>query len=164
MRISDCFSNVYFKANDFELPLRMTIEEVVFAEFKGGKKPAVKFVGEDRQLVLNKTNGFILSTAFGDETDHWIGREIQLSAIDVMFDGRIVRSISVAIPKPMKRDVLQPNMPASKPVVDAPCDTAKGRTKTPQSPKAQRAIQGASPAPDGPHENSNIQAPEIDFE
>jgi hypothetical protein len=143
----------------------MVIEEVVFADFKDGRKPVVKFVGQDRQLILNRTNSFILSNAFGDETDLWAGEEIQLSAIDVVFNGKIVRGTSISVPvDPLKNGVADSKAQISASVVEAPRDSAKGRAKNTLPPKAQRAIQGASPAPDGPHENSTIQAPEIDFE
>jgi hypothetical protein len=49
-----------------------------------------------RRVVLNKTNGLILASAYGDETDAWIGRQIEVWAEPVSYQGRIVQGIRLA--------------------------------------------------------------------
>jgi hypothetical protein len=46
--------------------------------------------------VLNKTNALILASAYGDETNDWIGRVIEIWREPVQFQGRVVQGIRLA--------------------------------------------------------------------
>lgn len=95
MKISETFSGTYYNAKDFAQSRTLTIESVVQSEFEDGCKPAVKFQGESRQLVLNKTNAIVLAHAMGDETDRWTGRQIQVFTAPTSFQGRMTQGIRV---------------------------------------------------------------------
>ena len=58
--------------------------------------------GEEKHLVLNKTNSVTLSLAFGAETDNWRGKEVELYVDpNVEYMGRKVGGIRVrALQKP----------------------------------------------------------------
>ena len=49
-----------------------------------------------RRLVLNKTNGLILASAYGDDTNAWPGQAVEVWAEPVQFQGRMVQGIKLA--------------------------------------------------------------------
>lgn len=101
MRISAAFPSNYLKAQDLQgRVVTVTIGDCQLAHFDEGDKPALSFSGKDRGLVLNKTNAAIIADAYGDETDHWRGRPLELYADRVMFSGRMVDAIRVRVPAP----------------------------------------------------------------
>tara|TARA_R110002096_G_scaffold72702_1_gene172856 strand:+ start:42 stop:506 length:465 start_codon:yes stop_codon:yes gene_type:complete len=95
MKISETFSGCYFKAADFPTPRNLVIESVMKVTFDEGPKPAVRFQGERQQLVLNKTNAFTLANAFGDDTDLWSGKHIQIFAVPTFFQGKQVKGLCI---------------------------------------------------------------------
>jgi hypothetical protein len=48
-----------------------------------------------KRVVLNKGNALQLAAAYGDDTDHWVGRQIAIWSENVMFQGRLVPGIKV---------------------------------------------------------------------
>ena len=105
MDISKKFSTPCLKSEDVgDHGLIAVIEDVVEANVKTEdgleSKVMVKFAGEEKHLVLNKTNSVTLSLAFGVQTEQWTGREIELYVDhDVEFMGRKVGGIRVRVPK-----------------------------------------------------------------
>ncbi len=65
-------------------------------------KPALSFNGKDKQLVLNATNTKTLCTAYGNDSDSWIGHEIGLTVKDYsdkgFGHGWVVRPLDIAEP------------------------------------------------------------------
>ena len=51
-----------------------------------------------KRVVLNKGNALQLAAAYGDDTDHWVGRQITVWSENVMFQGRLVPGIKVLQP------------------------------------------------------------------
>jgi hypothetical protein len=49
-----------------------------------------------RKLVLNKTNSLILASAYGDDTDAWLSRHIEVWSEPVQYQGRIVQGVRLA--------------------------------------------------------------------
>jgi hypothetical protein len=49
-----------------------------------------------RRVVLNKTNALALANAFGDDTDAWPGKPIEIWAETVMFRGKATPGIRLA--------------------------------------------------------------------
>ena len=160
MRVSESFA-VYFKASDFVAPRTMTIEKVAVVNFKDGRKMVVKFVDEVRLLVLNKTNAFTLSDAFGDETDHWIGKKIQLGTTDVFYNGQVVTGICVSSISSLQNGFLH---------------RVSNVANVPHQPQTRKEITSQLPPeydmpapvkPDSKHGSSNknnIKAPGLDFQ
>jgi len=103
MKISEEFGGgKYFKADHVQTPITLTIESVVELKMFDALKPAIKFVGEGRHLVLNKTNAFIIAQCLGDETTYWPGHEIRLMAEETTFDGKPTRGIRVQWVNPLQ--------------------------------------------------------------
>jgi hypothetical protein len=70
-----------------------------------GRDQSVKLVvdlrGTDGQpwpqrLVLNKQNGVLLATAYGDDTDRWTGKTIELWSEPTTFQGNPVMGVKLA--------------------------------------------------------------------
>jgi hypothetical protein len=83
------------------------IEKVFPGVLKGdkgreSKKPMVKFVGKDKKLALNKTNGKTIAKLYGKETDEWAGKLITIYPTTTEFGGETVDCIRVkpTVPQP----------------------------------------------------------------
>jgi hypothetical protein len=90
----------------------LTIYEVKSEQVRDIRKMVIGFEGVEKALIVNKTNRVILTDAFGDETNDWIGRSVLLRLSTVMFEGQ--KTLSIA---------LDPVTQA--PIIDA--DKKKGR-------------------------------------
>jgi len=101
MKLDDMYPSKSFKADDVkDKPMVLTISSVEITTFDDGtSKPAVSFEGQDKRLMLNKTNASTIAESYGDDTDAWIGKRIQLYATRVEFKGDIVDAIRVQGPK-----------------------------------------------------------------
>jgi hypothetical protein len=96
MRISEQFAGSYLKASDLPQPKVFVIagcETVTMPDQT--TKPALRFAGEPQQLVLNKTNAYCLAEWFGDDTNGWLNRQVELYSTTTSFSGRMVPAIRV---------------------------------------------------------------------
>jgi len=94
--INDVFSGTYLAARDLNgIEPTVAIESVTIKELKDGKKLDIAFVGKQKHLLANKTNTKRIAYMFGDETDGWIGKKIQLYTEMVDFQGNVVEAIRV---------------------------------------------------------------------
>jgi hypothetical protein len=97
--INDIFPSKWLKASD--LPpqgITVTIATLAMEDVDESKPPmpVLHFHGHDKGLVLNKTNGQMLSHIFSDpNTDAWMGKPIMLVSEPVQFQGRIVDAVRV---------------------------------------------------------------------
>lgn len=76
------------------------IEKVIAGEVAGdkgrkSKKPIIKFVGKEKKLAINKTNGKTIASLYGTDTDSWPGRWITLFPTTTDFGGETVECIRV---------------------------------------------------------------------
>jgi hypothetical protein len=98
-------------AGDFINASQLTPEHIsaviaaVVLESVGNNNPITKLVVDlrtpagapwPRRWVLNKRNSLILASAFGDDTDAWINRIIELWSEPTTFDGNPTLGIMVA--------------------------------------------------------------------
>lgn len=97
MRMSEAFPSNYLKADDLKgRSVKVTIESVTMEKIGDDQKPVLHFVGKDKGLVLNKTNGNRIAEAVGsDETDDWENWTITLYACKVDYQGKRVDAIRV---------------------------------------------------------------------
>jgi hypothetical protein len=58
-------------------------------------KAVASFQNQPKKLVLNRTNFDTLADLYGDETDGWIGRAVQLFASRARFGNRSVDCIRI---------------------------------------------------------------------
>lgn len=83
------------------------IEKVYAGELMGekgrkSKKPMIKFVGKEKKLALNKTNGKTIAKLYGKDTDEWVGKWITFYPTTTDFGGETVDCIRIKpnIPQP----------------------------------------------------------------
>jgi hypothetical protein len=74
----------------------LKIYEVNAEMIRDVRKMVIGFENVEKLLVVNKTNREILAEAFGDETAAWIGCEVHLEIVKVMFEGKRTSSISLS--------------------------------------------------------------------
>ncbi|NNF66359.1 MAG: hypothetical protein HKM98_02505 [Gammaproteobacteria bacterium] len=98
MKVSDAFPSKYIKADDLGntrvtvTVMAVTMEDIGDKEFK----PVMRFMAKDKGMVLNKTNAGLCMAAWGDEMDLWQGKQLDLFAQPVMFQGKQVMGLAVA--------------------------------------------------------------------
>ena len=112
MNIQTAFPSAYMKAADLEnKPINLTIEKVVMEEVGQGAdadtKPCVyfndspyKYKNGTKGWVLNVTNSKMIAAYYGDDTDNWIGKPVQVYPDKVQFGGNIVDCLRVRIVAP----------------------------------------------------------------
>jgi hypothetical protein len=137
-KVTDIYSSPYLTAAELE-PIdkrRSAIIHAVAQELVGQKrepKLVLTLVSPSgrqcsKRIVLNKGNALGLRAAYGNDTDDWPGKQIEIWAELVQFQGKIVPGIRLA---PMQR---QPAEPAARqatiasngqgnPAIPPPADT-----------------------------------------
>ena len=102
MLITDAFPSNFLKAADLNgRTVTVTIESCDLESIGDGEtKPVLRFRGQSKGMVLNKTNALALAAGYGDDTSAWIGLPVQLSSQKVSFQGRIVDGLRVSVPAP----------------------------------------------------------------
>ena len=105
MKMTDLYPSNYLKADDLaNRTVRATVAKLDLEEIGQDKtlKPILRFVGKDKGLVLNKTNAALIASVYGDDSDAWIGKPIELYPAQVSFQGKIVTAIRVSVPMAKK--------------------------------------------------------------
>lgn len=102
--INDAFPSNYLKASDLngQQPV-VTIDRVGFEAVGREKemKPVLYFVGKEKGMVLNKTNGKNIAGLVGSfQTEDWSGMKIRLYATHVEFNGETVETIRIKAAPP----------------------------------------------------------------
>jgi hypothetical protein len=96
MKISEAFPSNFLKAGDLQgRAVRVTMGEVILQDIGDGEKPVLHFDGKDRGLVLNKTNASMIAELYGDSTEDWVGKVIEIYPDKTSFQGRIVDCLRV---------------------------------------------------------------------
>jgi hypothetical protein len=130
-RVTDIYSSPYATAAEL-VPIgqrRSAIIHAVAQENVGPNrdpKLVLSLVGPNgrpwpKGVVLNKTNALHLKLVYGNDSDDWLGKPIEIWSENVSFQGRIVPGIRLA-PKPQQPAVLASNgqgNPAIPPATDA---------------------------------------------
>jgi len=108
--INDSFPSKYLKAADLEGTPTVTISTIRFEEVGKDKdmRPILYFHGEEKGIVINKTNATNISKLYGYETDDWCGKQVMLGTTWVDFNGQSVEAIRIY---PPKRAGASPNAP-----------------------------------------------------
>lgn len=101
MKISQMFPSKYLGKEDVVKPLTVRIEQVTREEISDGnngkeEKNVVWFANDMKPMILNRGNAECLGEMFGDDSDAWIGKSVELY-IDpsVMFAGKRVGGLRV---------------------------------------------------------------------
>lgn len=99
------FLSDYLSAETFEGPMTVTIRKVEVrtiggAEEEKEEKLALSFVELDQSMVLNRTNLKMLAGLWGDETESWLGKKIEIYVDEaIAFRGKVVAGLRIRIPK-----------------------------------------------------------------
>lgn len=103
MKKSDAFPSPFLAKEDCRVPLQLTIasieKEPVNDEGEKKDKVVVKFKNHEKGMILNAGNWAICEMLFGDESDNWIGRQVE-AYVDpaVQFKGKIVGGVRLRAP------------------------------------------------------------------
>ena len=118
MDINDAYpKGEYISAADLKPtgPLKISIAGFEIKNFgEDGDKPVISFVGTDKKLVLNKTNGSVIADIHGSETNNWVGKQITLYPTKTDFGGKLVDCIRIQHPE-MAMPTYQAPLPAQQP-------------------------------------------------
>jgi hypothetical protein len=114
--INDAFPSKYLKASDFEgdTPI-VTIASIAFEEVGKEKdvRPILYYEGEQKGIVLNKTNATNITKIYGSETNDWIGKKVQIGTAWVDFQGQSVEAIRIYPPKQQRSSPNAPLKPSN---------------------------------------------------
>jgi len=102
MNVNEIYpSSKSLKAEDLKgHTVKVTISGTEVKEFENGKKIVLAFQGKEKGLVVNKTNAKIIASAYGDNTDWWTGKQIEIYPDKTMFGAELVDCIRVRVPAP----------------------------------------------------------------
>lgn len=95
---SEQYPSKYLKADDLPAgrELRLTIDYVerqAMPDDTAAEKPVIYFVGKQKGLVLNVTNGNEIASVLGDDMDLWQGKPVVMYRTTTLFAGRRVGAI-----------------------------------------------------------------------
>lgn len=94
--MSAAFPSEYLKAADLAgKRVKIKMDRVEMKDIGGDHKPVLFLIGTDKKIVLNKTNASEIIDAYGDDTDDWHGKTIELYEARVDFQGKKVQAIRV---------------------------------------------------------------------
>lgn len=84
------------------------IEKVQAGEVQGeqgrkSKKPIIKFVGKDKKLAINRTNGKTIAQLYGTDTESWVGQAITIYPTTTNFGGETVECIRIRPQRPERK-------------------------------------------------------------
>jgi len=110
--VNDYFPSKWLKAADLKGKEPVVIIREIAYEPVGQKremKPVVYFRGQEKGLVLNRTNANrIIQIAGSADTDEWVGVSIKLYATEVEFQGQLMDGLRVKPPQASKQNPLRP--------------------------------------------------------
>ena len=89
------YGGKYLKAEDIDEDFTSKIVDVTTEAFENGSKAVLSLEGEDRRLVVNKTNAESLRAVFGKNLRDWIGKSIDVRRERAIFAGKSVPALRV---------------------------------------------------------------------
>lgn len=106
--IDNLFPSNYLKASDFPAPRTLTIASVQPEDMSDGKiKPVVRFYGEAKGWVLNKTNAESIKKGYGSQIPGWVGRPVELFSMTVQGPNGLTAGIRCRIPMQSNQSISQ---------------------------------------------------------
>ncbi len=144
MDIRNCFPSKYLEAKDFpqETPLAIAGIEINEVGQEKAARPVLKFAGQAKGMILNKTNAKTISNMYGFETDQWIGKPVTVYATDVEFQGEMKPALRIRTTPPTAATQIPQSAP---PPAGNPSPAANDQ-QAPQQPTAAKLSQGTPPA------------------
>jgi len=106
MKKSQAFPSTYLSKEDVSTPVVATIRSVQMGRIKSDHgeedKPVMSFMSPPglKPLIVNNTNWSIVESLYGDESDFWSGKPIELYwEPNVNFGGKLVGGVRVRAPR-----------------------------------------------------------------
>lgn len=104
MKRGDAFPSRFVSKDDLAQPKIVTIGDVEMQEIQGdgGKenKPVMHFTDFDKPLILNNINWQTCEDVYGDDSDAWRGKKIQLyHDPSIMFGNKRVGGVRIRLPQ-----------------------------------------------------------------
>jgi hypothetical protein len=101
MKVSEAFPSKFISAADLQdRNHRLVMKHVEMDKIGDDRKPILYFRGKEKGLVLNKTNANSIASAYGDDMDDWMGKEIILFPTMTDYQGKQVEAVRVRAPQP----------------------------------------------------------------
>jgi hypothetical protein len=147
MKMSSAFPSKYIKAADIpsgkfvKLRIDRAESENVGGDQNPEDKPVLYFIGKDKGMVLNRTNANTIIDVYGDDTDTWHGRYVEVYQTQVAFQGKMVDSLRIRVDKAWGREMPVP-APAPKARPSGRSATTAASPKTTSPSKALSAPPG----------------------
>lgn len=145
MRKNDALPSKYLNAADIGAgTFTLTVVSVIMEKMEndGAMKPVMSFQGAQKSMPINATNWDNMAVVYGDESDNWIGKQIEMyTEATRMPNGTPTRGVRI-------RPVAGPATAAAfqgQALGQAPLDTAIPQTAQLPGPGEQAAAQ-AMPA------------------
>ena len=117
MNIYDAFPSKYVAVSDLRKgPITLTISHVTQEDMgEGDHKPVLYFQGAQKGMVVNRTNAMMISMLYGEETDSWTGKQIQLYIAPTTYMGKPTQGVRVAAPNGPAAPTIPPQAPVEQP-------------------------------------------------
>lgn len=110
VNINDEFPSKYLKAADLQgHAVKVKIRDVASETIGNDRKLVMYFQNRDKGMVLNKTNARTIGDIYGDDTDDWRDHVVEVFAMKVEFNGRMVDGLRVRVPPPSRQGNGAPN-------------------------------------------------------
>jgi len=120
MKMSEAFPSLYVSAADLQGKVHIVVIESCTMQEVGQNKdirPVLTFQGRSKGMVLNKTNGSVIADIYGDDTDGWIGKSIQLYPTTTMYGPKRVPCVRVRLVAETDKPAEPPVEPLAEPPV-----------------------------------------------
>lgn len=97
--MSQAFPGKWMKAHDVQQPVVLTITDIEQGTYSDGTPSwGMGFSETQQRLGLNKTNTQTLIELFGQFSEHWAGKQIEVFATTVEMGGRTVPCVRLRAP------------------------------------------------------------------
>jgi len=146
MKISETYTQTKsLTAADIQQPTLKIISSVTAETIGTGPAKPVAWFTDGTKLILNQFNAFELSSWYGDDTDHWTGKPVELYPANTMYQGKTVPCIRVRQPQQqVATTVPVASAPAPKP---APKQPASVPPQPMSNQKQLELLDGVEPPP-----------------
>ena len=89
----------------------LTIKSVEGEKFEDREKPVLSFNETEKKLILNRTNTNTLAQLYGNETEHWPGKQIEVFTTQVDFRGQPTMAVRVSLERPSEVRITDDSIP-----------------------------------------------------
>ena len=103
MKRSEAFPSKYLSKDDVQMPIVVTVAgvkpEILKSDNGEEQKPVMYFSDNDKPLILNNTNWMTMEDWWGDDSERWLGKKIELYfEPNIMFGNKRVGGVRVRKP------------------------------------------------------------------